>query len=266
MKRVFVIFLLLLVIVVLLFGCATMQKEWIKAKSMNTIEVYELFLVRYPDKEFSDSARVKLRTLHFEKAKRINTFLETSVDYLSPLEKETFRELNLARSNPQVYASILENRRQYYDGNVIRIPGESPIRTKEGVSDRNEAVQLLKTVNPLPPFRLSKGMSRGAKDHVRDQCTKDTVQHRGTDGSMVDDRIIRYGSFNRTAGEIISHSTWKARLIIIAFIIDDGTENRGHREMILRPDFKVAGIACGRHIKYKNMTVITFVDEYIENE
>jgi hypothetical protein len=40
-------------------------------------------------------------------------------------------------------------------------------------------------------------------------------------------------------------------------IVDEGVANRGHRQRILNPAYKVVGVACGGH-KLGAMCVITF--------
>jgi len=54
-------------------------------------------------------------------------------EFLSPLEHAVVSEINMARGAPKDYASILEQSRKYYDRKILRLPGEPPLLTKEGV-------------------------------------------------------------------------------------------------------------------------------------
>src|SRR3954451_10351980 len=67
-----------------------------------------------------------------------------------PNQVQIGTELNRMRADPTAYASELERRRQFYSGNVLQIPGQVGIVTKEGVAALDEAVQALKSSPPLP--------------------------------------------------------------------------------------------------------------------
>jgi uncharacterized protein YkwD len=186
--------------------------------------------------------------------------------YYSPLEKELIREINLARTNPLNYASFLEESKQYYDGKLLKRPGEIPVRTKEGVSAVNEAIYFLRSANSLPPLTLSRGMSLGAKDHVRDIGPVGAIRHEGSDGSEPWDRVNRYGTWQEEIGEGIFYGSGEAREIVMNLIIDDGVSGRGHRKNIFNPDFRVVGVGCGYHDTYRAMCVITLAGGYVEKD
>jgi hypothetical protein len=63
------------VVLVLIFvaSCATMQSRWETARSLDTIQAYENFLKRYPRGAFAGEARSLLEALYFQKAKDTNT-------------------------------------------------------------------------------------------------------------------------------------------------------------------------------------------------
>ena len=189
-----------------------------------------------------------------------------SVDFLSTLEKAVVRELNLARQNPKKYASFLERQKPYYVGKHIKRPGKTTVITSEGVSAVNEAIRFLRSVKPVSALKPARGMSLGARDHVRDQGPTGRVGHRSSDGSQFDDRIKRYGSSSGIIGENIAYGSQTAREIVLGLIIDDGVPNRGHRKNIFSPHFRVVGVACGYHLIYRTMCVITFAGRYKDND
>jgi uncharacterized protein YkwD len=185
-------------------------------------------------------------------------------EFLSPLEHAVVSEINMARGAPKDYASILEQSRKYYDRKVLRLPGEPPLLTKEGVRAVVEAIRFLHATKPVSPFIPSKGMSSGAKDHVVDQGSSGATQHRGGDGSQAWDRVNRYGAWEKSIGENIAYGSDKARSIVMFLIVDDGISDRGHRKNIFDPDFCVIGVACGHHPTYRTVCVITFAGGYKE--
>jgi len=185
-------------------------------------------------------------------------------DYLSPLEKAIVREINIARTNPKGYASFLEEWKRYYDGKLLKISGERTIMTEEGAIAVDEAIGFVRSMNPLPPLSPSRGMSWGARDHVKDQRSSVSVGHRGSDGSQPWDRVNRYGTWEKSIGENISYGSGKARNIVTYFIVDDGVSGRGHRKNIFNPEFRVIGVACGHHGTFGTVCAITFAGGYQE--
>jgi uncharacterized protein YkwD len=185
-------------------------------------------------------------------------------EFLSPLEHAVVSEINKARTAPTDYASILEQSRKYYNGKVLRLPGEPPLLTHEGVGAVVEAIRFLRATKSFSPLTPSKGMSLGARDHVVDQGSSGTTQHKGGDGSQSWDRVNRYGAWEKTIGENIAYGSDKARSIVMFLIVDDGISNRGHRKNIFDPDFRVIGVACGPHPTYRTVCVITFAGGYKE--
>jgi uncharacterized protein YkwD len=185
-------------------------------------------------------------------------------NYLSPSEKAVVREINLARTAPKDYASFLEQFKKYYHDKLINLPNETPIKTKEGVGVLMEATRFLRSTKPAPLLKLSKGMSWGAKDHLKDLGLSGDSRHRGSDRSQPWDRVNRYGTWQKVICENICFGHDRARNIVMSLIIDDGVPHRGHRRNLFNSDFRVIGVACGEHPNYKTICVITLAGEYIE--
>lgn len=190
-----------------------------------------------------------------------------AVDYLSSVEQSVLDEINLARTNPNAYADILAQRRQYYQGNLVNIPGQVSRSTREGVAALDEAIRVLRSTSPLPALTPSQGMSLAAKDQVNDIGPKgidDISAHTGSDGSNVSQRIDRYGDPQGFVGETIDFGANTGRQIVIDFLVDDGVSSRGHRDNLLKPSFRFAGVSVGAHAKDGTMAVIDFADAYKE--
>ncbi len=168
----------------------------------------------------------------------------------------------MARANPKGYATFLEEWKWYFDGRLLKIPGERIVLTREGATAVNEAMNVVRSMNPVCRLSPAKGMSWGAKDHVKDQGSSGSIGHRGRDGSQAWDRVNRYGTWEKSIGENISYGSDKARNIVMGLIVDDGVSGRGHRKNIFNPDFRVIGVACGHHGTYGTVCVITFAGGY----
>jgi len=173
------------------------------------------------------------------------------------------REMNLARQNPGLYATFVQELRSRMSGNVLVLPGHTRLRTKEGTAALDEAIRFLQSAQPLPPLTLSRGMSQAAADHCADQADGG-FGHEGKDRSHAGQRIARYGNFSGSWGENISYGKSTARDVVLALIIDDGLPGRKHRKNIFNPTFNFAGAAFGRHARFGTMCSMDFAGGYVE--
>lgn len=173
------------------------------------------------------------------------------------------REMNLARQNPALYATYVQELRARMNGNSLVLPGNTRIRTREGTRAVDEAIQFLQRAQPLPPLTVSAGMSKAAADHCADQASGG-FGHEGRDRSHAGQRIARYGSFSGGWGENISYGKTSARDVVIALIIDDGLPGRKHRKNIFNSSFTVAGAAFGSHARFGTMCSMDFAGGYAE--
>ncbi|HEX4641473.1 MAG TPA: CAP domain-containing protein [Chthoniobacterales bacterium] len=174
------------------------------------------------------------------------------------------REMNLARQNPALYATFVQELRSRMNGNVLILPGKTRIRTKEGTAAIDEAIRFLQNAQPLPPLTVSRGMSRAAADHCADQADG-AFGHEGKDRSHAGQRIARYGTARGSWGENISYGKSTARDVVLALIIDDGLPARKHRANIFNPNFNFAGAAFGPHARFGTMCSMDFAGGYAEH-
>src|SRR5438067_10821086 len=177
--------------------------------------------------------------------------------------RAVIREMNLARQNPALYATFVQELRSRMSGNVLVLPGHTKIRTREGTAALDDAIRFLKNAQPLAPLAFSRGMSRAAADHCADQADGG-FGHEGRDRSHAGQRIARYGNFSGSWGENISYGKSSARDVVLALIIDDGLPGRKHRNNIFNPNFSYAGAAFGRHARFGTMCSMDFAGGYAE--
>ena len=96
------------------------------------------------------------------------------------------------RTDPTYFVSILEKEAGYFDGKVLKIPGEINLMTNEGKPAWDEGIAYLKTATKVGALANSKGMNKACMDHVKDQAGGATG-HTGSDGSSPFDRMNKYG-------------------------------------------------------------------------
>lgn len=188
--------------------------------------------------------------------------------YLSQLESEIVRQHNLARQDPALYATYLEALLPLFDGKILREPGKIALRTSEGASAVREAIRFLKKAGGASGLRLSRGMSRAARDHVKDIGSSGSFEHEGRDGSQPWDRVSRHGRWGVTVGENMAFGAFRpedGRTVVMQLLIDDGVSSRGHRTNIFNKQFKAIGVSCGPHASYDATCVIDYAGSYQEN-
>ncbi|MEO0984270.1 MAG: CAP domain-containing protein [Cyanobacteria bacterium J06639_14] len=159
-------------------------------------------------------------------------------------EDAILSEINRLRSDPAAYADWLETTRGYYDGTVLRWPGQSSIQLVEGTLALNAAIATLRQTDPLPLLELSAGMSQAAEDHVKDLLRHSAFSLRGSDGSTVAMRVSRYGTFQGNVQELVSEGFSDPVGIVASLVIDDGNTSRSYRQTLLREDFRYLGVGC----------------------
>jgi len=173
-------------------------------------------------------------------------------------------EMNLARQNPALYATLLEQRRQNYCGGIYLLPGNVRLRTHEGLRALDDAIRFLNRAKPQPPLALSPGLCLAAADHCREQAGG-AMGHCGNHGSDPGNRISCYGVVSQGWAENIAYGLHTAREIVVALIVDDGVRGRGHRKNIFNPTYNVAGAAYGSHARLGSVCSIDFASGYVEN-
>ena len=181
------------------------------------------------------------------------------IDYLSEIEKEVVIEHNKCRTNPHRYIKeILEPFLHSMDskGNFVDSKGRN-IMTKEGRSAVEEAINALKKQDPLPMLIPMEYLYKAARDHCNDHGPKSLIGHGGTDGSSHHSRIKRYKSNLSGTGENIAYGSMSGTEIVRDLIIDDGVNDRGHRENIFH-NYRYIGCAYGKHSGYDVMCVIDY--------
>jgi len=191
---------------------------------------------------------------------------------LSQLEKSLFDETNKIRANPQSYIPILEawKARNIPGTNKFKQEDGSILNTNEGVKAVDEAIEYLKSQEPVSELEMSIGLTMAARDHVKDQKENESEGHSGNDGSNPQSRMSRYGVISGLSSENISlgsgYKSNNGRDVVMDLIIDDGVPSRGHRTNIFRPELRKTGVACGEQVQWKNICVMNYTDgQYQDN-
>jgi uncharacterized protein YkwD len=179
------------------------------------------------------------------------------------LPRTVIQQMNRVRTDPQGYADFLETCRPYYQGRLLELPGQIPIRTQEGIGALNEAIRVLRRTAPVGPLDDSTALTASAGALAIEQAQTGGVGHFGRDGSTPFSRMARYGTWLDQAAENVDYGARSAERIVADLVIDDGEGDRGHRRNILNQDFHVAGAGFGRHPRFGTVCVIDFAARFV---
>ena len=76
------------------------------------------------------------------------------------MDWEIFVETNRLRTDPHSFIESLEERNEYFGkDNILWIPGKNGLRTKEGSVAVDEAIEYLRTVEPVAALEWRSGMA-----------------------------------------------------------------------------------------------------------
>lgn len=133
----------------------------------------------------------------------------------------------------------------------------------EGEEVIDEAINFLNGIKPLPPFELDPYLCESAKEHVNDIGPKGLLSYQSSDGTEPEDRIGKYGNYVEALGENIDFGPNDAVGVIVSLTLDDGEEDRPHRDNLFKADYRKIGIACGPHKTEYQMCVMDFAYDFV---
>ena len=152
------------------------------------------------------------------------------------LEPALLAEINWVRAHPGAYADRLR---------------EAP---ESAATD--EAIDFLERREPAPPLQLNAGLAISAAGHAADQGEHGSFTHTGSDGSSAGERMHRAGVWAGMMAEEMSAGQQSADDVVRQLIVDEGVPGRGHRNDLMDPFLKQAGVACAAHPVYGVICVI----------
>ncbi|MCQ2816087.1 MAG: CAP domain-containing protein [archaeon] len=178
--------------------------------------------------------------------------------------RDIFNLLNDFRQNPKKLVKKLETLRTYLNKKtkVLAQPGKMQIQMMEGDSAIRDSINFLKALKPLDPLEWDDHLAASALFHVNDIGPRGDLSYASSDGTEPEDRISRYGTFTDSLGENIDFGPNDALGVIISLCLDDGEEDRPHRDNLFKTDYRKVGIACGPHKSEYQMCVMDFAYDF----
>ncbi len=190
--------------------------------------------------------------------------MEANEDYAQK-SRNIFNLINKYRANPRELSRHLEKLKKYLDKstNILSEPDKIQIQMVEGENVFNEAINFLKNLRPLPPLQWDDCLAQSAQEHVDDIGPKGLLLYQSSDGTEPEDRITKYGNYIESLGENIDFGPNDEIGVIVSLTLDDGEEERPHRDNLFKNDYKKIGIACGPHQTEFQMCVMDLAYDFI---
>ena len=152
------------------------------------------------------------------------------------LEPAVLAEINWVRAHPGEYAEQL--------------------RDAPESQATDEAIDYLERRAPAPPLQFNAGLRISAARHAVDEGEHGAFTHTGSDGSSAGQRMHRAGVWAGMMAEEMSAGEETADDIVRQLIIDEDVPDRGHRNDLMDPFLKQAGVGCASHPVYGVICVI----------
>lgn len=175
------------------------------------------------------------------------------------LSQAIFEELNLARTQPALYADFVEEQLATFDedGSTFKQGNQSTMST-EGKAAWLEAIAFLRKQAPVGALRRVRCLDCSAAFMAQDSSTNARIAHiDSTERSSADRSEV--ACLSRAGGENIAYGMLSARSAIVQLIVDDAVPDRGHRTNIYQ-NFTQVGVASGPYeLEYGTITVHDFL-------
>jgi uncharacterized protein YkwD len=152
------------------------------------------------------------------------------------LRNEDVREIGIETRRDSVWvvfatpfeADALKNERQV-SARILQLANEARSHSRRCGSREFPAV---------PPLSLESHLTSAAREHARDMARHNMLEHKGSDGSMPDQRVTRAGYKWRATGENIASGPTTPDEVMAGWLASPG-----HCENLMSPRFKEMGIA-----------------------
>ncbi len=141
-------------------------------------------------------------------------------------------EINLLRRNPVGYIPFVE----------VYIKEMQAKNNTGAVKSARELIAELRTTSAVGILEAKDCIYTAAKKHGDEQKGRGSLNHDGLDGTWPWDRMMRECAEVTDGNENLIGNTTDIRRAVVLLLVDDGIESRGHRKILLNPDWKYA--AC----------------------
>ncbi len=252
MKRIYVLFILLIPLISFLHSCYLLPFSQIDTSGMSSVRAGApgLSHQEYANRLSADGWPVD----------SLNT--AANAEYLNDDLKNLILAHNLVRYDPKRFAELYVTEYiAYFRGREFLYPGLRTILiTREGARPAAQLYRQLLRTEPIQILYPSKGLTQSAELYIEYLTEHKARGHDGLGG--LGSRVSRFGFWKKKIGENISYGNFSAHDALLFLLIDDQVPDRSHRKVILNPEFRYIGTAKGTHPSFP--TGFSYVINYAD--
>ena len=161
-----------------------------------------------------------------------------------------FEYQNMARMHPEYIVSKLKK----------------ALQKKEFVEEYTaelikEALHDMSVKKPAPTLVWDQGMFLACREHINDLGPKGKLDHKGSDGKTVFERINRHGKYLGICGENFIVGKERPKDVILGLIIDHNNPKKQNRRALMEQKFVKGAVCSGQHAKYGTWTVFAYTGQ-----
>ena len=131
------------------------------------------------------------------------------------MDKQIFDLVNKLRQDPKTFVPHLQEMLGRFEGLLLKQPGKTTLRTKEGPAAVQDAIEYLNRQKGVRELRWNEELYTAAREHVQDIGPKGLVQHESSDGTTVKERLKKYGKIVTCYGENLSFHCETAMEVVL---------------------------------------------------
>ncbi len=170
-------------------------------------------------------------------------------------------EVNKIRLNPKTYSNKIRGYLSCFQGNVLRIPKQPGLMTKEGPAAYREAADFLLSLPKLQPLTLDPALNSAAQEMASELSHFEEFEQMN---SINREAILeKYGQYEGQFGESTDFGSLSPEMVVVNLLVDDGDKSRADRKMLFKENYRKIGCGNAPHSTYQSVTVIMYATNFI---
>lgn len=168
-------------------------------------------------------------------------------------------EINLVRSFPEKYVEHLVKDKTYFKGNMLCRPLQNPIRVMEGEAAYDEAIEFLRSQEPIEELKTDRRLSLTCQEHCEDIGPKGIINNDGSKKENMNQRLEKLLEWDYILCQLMDYGSRSPIEVVIALLVGDGDSLRTNRKSIFRTDLNYGGAWTTEHKDFDSVSTIVLV-------
>ena len=177
------------------------------------------------------------------------------------LAQKIVEEINKIRLNPKTYSNKIRGYLSCFQGNVLRIPKQPGLMTREGPAAYKEAADYLLSLPKLQPLTIDIVLTATAQEMAIELSYYGEFEQ--MDNINRQSFLEKYEYYEGQFGESTDFGSMSPEMVVINLLVDDDNKSRSNRKILFKETYIKIGCDCAHHNTYKSVSVIIFVSNSV---